>query len=134
MIVADANLIAYLVLPGERTEEAEAVYQRDSVWVAPVLWASEFRSVLLAHLRARTLSGPQANRLMGQAEQVIAGRVAEPATARVLELATRSGCSSYDCEYVALAQELGVPLVSADRKLGKAFPAIVRDPAKFAKG
>lgn len=33
----------------------------------------------------------------------------------------QSGCSAYDCEFVALAQYLDVPLVSADRKLRKRF-------------
>ncbi len=134
MIVADANLIAYFVMPGERTEEAERVFQADPAWVAPVLWASEMRSVLLGQLRAKTISASQAERLMDRAEQVIAGRVGEPRSARVLELALRSGCSSYDCEYVALAEELGVPLISSDRKLAKAFPKVVQSPAEFAAG
>ncbi len=134
MIVADANLIAYLLLPGEQTEAAEAVHRRDAVWVAPVLWSSELRSVLLAQLRLGNLTPVQANRLMGQAEQLLAGRVGEPSSARVLDLALGSGCSSYDCEYVALAEELGAPLVSSDRKLGRAFPGIVVTPVQFAAG
>lgn len=39
------------------------------------------------------------------------------------------GCTAYDCEFVALSQRLGVPLVTLDRALLKAFPRLAR---KFA--
>ena len=35
-----------------------------------------------------------------------------------------SHCSAYDCEFVALALELEVPLVTADRQLLRSFPRI----------
>jgi len=38
-------------------------------------------------------------------------------------LAASSGCSAYDCEFVAAAQQLDAPLVTADRALRKGFPA-----------
>jgi len=38
--------------------------------------------------------------MMGQEYQVV--------SSDVLRLAARSGCTAYDCEFVALAQELGV--------------------------
>ena len=44
----------------------------------------------------------------------------------VLALAAGSGCSAYDCEFVALAEYLDVPLVSADRKLKAEFGKRVR--------
>jgi predicted nucleic acid-binding protein len=40
----------------------------------------------------------------------------------VLTLALESGCSAYDCEFVALAKQLGVKLVTEDAKLRRAFP------------
>ncbi len=51
---------------------------------------------------------------------------------QVLSLVNRSDCSAYDCEFVALARGLGVPLVTMDRKLAASFPETVirlADPA-----
>jgi len=50
-----------------------------------------------------------------------------------LELAYRTQCSAYDCEYVALAQELDVPLVTADKQLVAAFPKTAVSLEKFVK-
>ena len=44
--------------------------------------------------------------------------------ADVLKLVETTGHSSYDCEYVALAQSLGVPLVTGGTNLADAFPDI----------
>lgn len=54
MIVVDSNVLAYFYLPGEYTAAAEALFEHDPDWVAPVLWRSEFQSILAGH-RIRTL-------------------------------------------------------------------------------
>jgi len=55
-------------------------------------------------------------------------------TGKVLALAGASGASAYDCEFVALAEELGVPLVTADRRLAERFPAIAVELRRFVVG
>jgi hypothetical protein len=64
----------------------------------------------------------------GVLECIIPGADARPkvSTPKVLGLASRPGCSAYDCEFVALAMDLEVPLVTCDRKLAKAFPTVAR--------
>jgi predicted nucleic acid-binding protein len=46
----------------------------------------------------------------------------EVSTVDVLPLVDATGHSAYDCEYVALAQQLGVPLVTGDAELPDLFP------------
>ena len=41
-----------------------------------------------------------------------------------MDLAAASTCSAYDCEFVALAQNLGAPLVTVDRQILSQFPEI----------
>ncbi len=41
-----------------------------------------------------------------------------------MQLVNTSQCSAYDCEFVALAQYLDIPLVTADKKLLTEFTDI----------
>ncbi len=52
----------------------------------------------------------------------------------VLDLVLASPCSAYDCEYVATAQALGVPLVTWDREVLKAFPDVAVRPEALLEG
>lgn len=131
MIVADVNLIAYLLLGGPEHAVAQRVLERDPVWTAPLLWRSEFRNVLAAFMRQRGLSVSDARRAHGLADQLLAGQEFTVPSERVLVLIADSTCSAYDCEYVALAEELAVPLVTADRQLLRAFPDHAISPKDF---
>ncbi|MBC7779792.1 MAG: type II toxin-antitoxin system VapC family toxin [Proteobacteria bacterium] len=122
MIVADVNLVAYLYLPGKYSARAEDVLIRDSAWAAPRLWRSEFRNILATYMRQQLLSLDQAKAINSQAEILIGDNEYDVQAAVVLALAKESGCSAYDCEYIALAEHLDVKLISADAKLCKAFP------------
>ncbi|MCC6242989.1 MAG: type II toxin-antitoxin system VapC family toxin, partial [Gemmatimonadaceae bacterium] len=128
MIVADVNLIAFLLLGGSEQPLAQQVLERDPQWAAPLLWRSEFRSVLAAYMRQRGLGLSDARRAYGLADELLAGREYAVPSDRVLELVADSDCSAYDCEYVALARELGIPVVTADRQLLRAFPAFSVNP------
>ena len=62
MIVADTNLISYLVLEGSRTKAARRAWQRDPRWVVPTLWRSEFLNVLCLSVRAGLIAEDDAFR------------------------------------------------------------------------
>ena len=131
MIVADTNLLIYLYVQGQRTQESEAVLQQDALWAAPLLWRSEFRNALIGLVRTDALQLEKALTIVDEAERSLIGHEYSVVSWQVLELANRSGCSAYDCEFVALAQDLEVPLVTNDRQILKAFPTIAVSPSAF---
>lgn len=124
MIVVDSNVLAYLYLPGEYTAAAETLLEHDPDWAAPVLWRSEFRNILAGYMRRGKLTFEQAHALQIEAEDLLSGAEYEVDTRSVLELVRDSECSAYDCEFVALAMELGTKLVTMDGKLLRSFPGI----------
>ena len=70
MIVADTNLIVYLFITGDQTTLAQQVLEKDSYWIVPPLWQSEFRNVLAAYIR-RGMTLKQAKQIMENALQTL---------------------------------------------------------------
>ena len=125
MIVVDTNLVAYAVLPGPRTADALTVAERDAEWVAPALWRRELRNVLATMMRVRGLSLAHALSAFHAAEQLVTDATIEPSTDECLRLAARGRVSASDAEFVFVAGALGLPLVTADKRLARAFPGRV---------
>jgi predicted nucleic acid-binding protein len=134
VIVVDTDVIAYLLLGGEKTMSARAAFQRDSVWAAPILWRSEFRSVLALQMRRGRLTLPDALELYREAETLLEGSEYNLDSGRVLSLVSICKCSAYDCEFVALARELDVPLVTSDRQILAEFPKVAVSLDAFSAG
>ncbi len=134
MIVVDTNVIAYLFIEGDHTAIAEKVRETDRDWAAPLLWRSEMCNVLMLYLRRRIMDLADAQMHMSQAEKMLLDRGHEIDSSRVLELANDSGCSAYDCEFVALAEKLFVRLVTADKKLIATFPSVAISMTAFVDG
>ncbi|MFO1287663.1 MAG: type II toxin-antitoxin system VapC family toxin [Rubrivivax sp.] len=126
MIVVDANVIAYLLIPGRFTASAERLLEADAAWAAPRLWRSEVRNILANYLRTNQIDLAEATALYQRASDLVGDDEYEVETADVLRLSKESKCSAYDCEYVSLAEFLDAELVTADAKLAKAFPERTR--------
>jgi predicted nucleic acid-binding protein len=131
MIVVDTNIIGYLYLSSEYSAKAEAVLNRDPEWCAPLLWRSELRNVLAFYIRKKMITLPDAQQIMSEAAQLMQGREYNIVSHQVLNLVAESTCSAYDCEYVALAKDLGLRFVTNDKQILAQFPDIAQSPEQF---
>lgn len=122
MIVVDTNLLAYLLLPTPHAAQADAIFLKDPDWVAPALIHSEFCNVVLGAVRRKDIEREDAFTLLQRAGEVVTVPEGGVDGQAVLAMALDSGCSAYDCEFVWLARDLHVPLVTADRQVLGAFP------------
>lgn len=134
MIAVDTNLIVDLFLRTPHTDLARAIARQDDQWHAPLLWRSEFASVLWQHHRASGLPLQAARELHRRACAWMDGTEHLPSFEVVLDLAFDSGVTPYDCQFVAVARGLGLRLLSHDRRLRRAFSEGVLDPRAFVEG
>ncbi len=126
MIVVDTNIIAYLYISGEKSLQAEQLLSFDSLWNAPILWRSEFRSVLSQYLHKGILSLDDILMIIQQAEKLLDDNEYKISSAHIMQLVNSSNCSTYDCEFVALAQYLDIPLITTDKKILREFPKVAK--------
>lgn len=126
--VADTNVVAALILKRAENPVVTDCFVRDPDWRVPGLWRSEFRHVLLKHVRSNLLSPTQALAVWGRALERLERKEHTIDGHQVLDLAIRSGCSTYDAEFVVLAQQLNCQLLTFDRKLLQLFPELAVQP------
>ena len=115
------------------SKNADAAWAKGSDWLAPLLWRSEFRNTLAGALRRRLLTTEKAIQIANLAESILAENEFTVSTSAVLRLVSRSRCSAYDCEFVALAEEQRLPLVTMDRQILHDFPDIAVSLQEFVR-
>jgi predicted nucleic acid-binding protein len=131
MIIVDANLIGTLFIKSRDSALAIQVFEKDPDWYAPLLWQSEVRSIVTGYFRHSLVTLAQARQVMAEAHSLMIDHERPVSSSLVLELVELSKCTSYDCEYVALAEEMSLRLVTFDKEVVREFPEIAVFPESF---
>jgi len=124
MIVVDTNVMVYLLSGSGRGEDAARLLAHDPEWAAPPILLSELRNVMVGLLRRGQIQDVDALDICEDAEAVLGGRVASVPASPVLDTAVRGNLSAYDAEFVVLARQLGIPLVTADQAILDGAPDV----------
>ena len=89
--------------------------------------------MLAGAMRRRSITVESAIEIANLAEAALAENEFSISASAVLQLVSQSGCSAYDCEFVALAREQKVPLVTADRQILRDFPELTISLEEFVR-
>jgi predicted nucleic acid-binding protein len=117
LIVIDASALADLLLRTERAGWIEA--QLEAPIATVQLCHLEVLSVVRRKEHRRELTARRAREVMDDLVAIpLSVYDVRPLLPRVFDL--RHSLSAYDAAYVALAEGLGVPLVTSDARLGRA--------------
>lgn len=134
MIVADINLLAYLLIRGEHTASAERAYARDRRWIAPPYHRFELLNVLSNNVRLNGMPREHAVVAWHRALRIVPGFAVEPDPMDVFNASVDLKLTTYDCEYVVLARMRKLRLVTADKKVLATVPTLAVSIEDFANG
>ena len=130
MVLIDTNVLVFLLLRGEKTNEARALLEADNDWRSETFVLVEFTNVLATYLRSRELMHEEAKRLLSDAEMLMQARLMNVAHGEAVEMANEYFVSAYDGRFLALVRRLKSPLVTEDAKLRRAAPKLTRSIAE----
>ena len=126
MLVVDTNIIAALYIRGAYTDGVHQLRRRDDLWRTDPLAIIEFSNILATYQRARYLTAGEAQRCLAQADRLLRPHYVEVPHDAALALAIRHGVTAYDARFLAIAQRVGLRLVTEDSKLRAAAPALTQ--------
>ena len=116
-LVVDASVAVKWLLPEALHEEAIALLDRESVFLAPALIVAEVGNTAWKKVQRGEIDVATAERL---ASAICSGLPiltrAEPLAARALEIALQLRHPIYDCFYLACAEHADAEIVTADKR------------------
>ena len=131
MIVVDTNILGYFYFPSSENEAIEKLRLREKEWAAPELWRSEFLNVATLYFRKGLISIDEAIEAFEKAHEFVLTFEVHSEYQDVLNFVKASSCSSYDCEFIVLAEKLNARLLTYDKKLLHWFPNVAIKPEDF---
>jgi predicted nucleic acid-binding protein len=126
VLVVDTNVVAYLLVEGDKTAQARELWMKDPDWRAPRLLFYELANVFCQLVKRQALTLQDGLAGLESAVGLVQALDREPEIARVLEIAAQLNLSAYDAAYLAAAEALGTPLITEDTRLLGAASEIAR--------
>jgi predicted nucleic acid-binding protein len=121
MIVVDSSVISFLFLEGELTESVKELHRIDSEWITPPILNHEMLNILAVVGTADHAIAPM-EEIWRDLRALLGSRQQVPDPFRSLHLAIELEISGYVAQYVALAQQLNIPLVTEEQRLLEQLP------------
>jgi predicted nucleic acid-binding protein len=121
MIVVDSSVISFLFLEGELTESVKELHRIDSEWITPPILNHEMLNILAVVGTADQAVAPM-EEIWRDIRALLGSRQQVPDPLRSLHLAIELKISGYEAQYVALAQQLNMPLVTEEQRLLEQLP------------
>lgn len=119
-IVCDASLVVKLLVPEEHSDRAMALAASSS-FIAPEIIFAEVGNVLWTRIHTREFDLDTGQSLLeGLNSFSLEARPIRPLIGRGLEIAAELDHAIYDRLYLALAERIAAPLVTADLRFAKA--------------
>lgn len=131
MIVADTNIVVYLLTDCPQRTMATWVREIDSDWCLPFLWRHEWLNVLSNLARQGYIKKSDSALLWHNAIRLFSSGEQSVKMVDALEIAIEHNVSAYDAQYIALAKESAVPCITEDRRLIKTFPHVAISMQSF---
>jgi predicted nucleic acid-binding protein len=126
MIVLDATATVEMLIDSSKGQEVQGWYMSEQSH-APELISYEVLSAIRGRVRGKHLSSDEALVAMldfaSVEENLELWPLLDHMTERAIQL--RENVSAYDATYVALAQMMPCPLVTADARLGRAVDDLI---------
>ena len=126
MLLVDTNIVAYLLIDGDCTEAAQRLRKSDPDWRSEAFLMVEFTNLLAASIASRRMTLQLAEDFLSKADALFEGRLTNVRHSAALAIAIRFRVSAYDARFLALADQLGIRLVTQDTKLRAAAPALTQ--------
>ena len=130
MVLIDTNILAYLLIDGEQTEAARRLRRSDPDWRSEAFIMAEFTNVLVRYTLGKRITLALAQDLLEKAGTLLDGKLGRISHAQVLTTAAQHRVTAYDARFLAVAQRVGLRLVTEDNKLRTAAPALTQSLAE----
>lgn len=130
MILVDTNIIAPLYLRSARSDDVAELFAHDSLWRTEPLALIELSNVFVSYEQAGYITPAKARDCLSRAATFLQPHFFRVTHEAALDTALRYRVTAYDARFLALARQLGRPLVTEDVNLRAAAPKLTQSLAE----
>jgi predicted nucleic acid-binding protein len=126
VVLIDTNVAIALWVESDWTDAARRLLAQDPDWRTEAIALIEFANVMATYVRRGLAPKAQALQRLDEAKRLLGSGLVLAGHRPSLSAAVMYGVSVYDARFLVAADQLGVRLVTEDRKLRRAAPDVTR--------